>query len=137
MTVLADTGVIVAAADRSEPRHNSCIQVLRANHGQVVMTGPAVAESAWMIESRLGPVAEARFLRLVTTEEISVADLSWDDYTRCIELIETYEDLGLGLVDASIITVAERLGVVTLATLNHRDFAVVRPRHVAAFDLVP
>jgi uncharacterized protein len=40
-------------------------------------------------------------------------------------------------VDASVITIAERLGVTTIATLNHRDFTVVRPRHVDAFELVP
>ncbi len=59
------------------------------------------------------------------------------DYARCIELIETYADLGLGLVDASMVTVAENLGVKTVATLNRRDFTVVRPRHVDALDLIP
>jgi hypothetical protein len=33
--------------------------------------------------------------------------------------------------------VAERLGHTRLATLNHRDFTVVRPRHAAAFTLLP
>jgi hypothetical protein len=27
--------------------------------------------------------------------------------------------------------------VTTIATLNHRDFTVVRPRHTAAFELIP
>ena len=46
-------------------------------------------------------------------------------------------DLGLGFVDASIIAVAERFTVTTVATLNRRDFAVVRPAHRDAFELVP
>jgi uncharacterized protein len=45
--------------------------------------------------------------------------------------------MGLGLVDASVITIAERLRIGTIATLNRRDFTVVRPRHVEAFELVP
>jgi predicted nucleic acid-binding protein len=45
--------------------------------------------------------------------------------------------MGLGLVDASVITVAEKLNVTTLATLNRRDFSVVRPRHADAFELLP
>jgi len=32
---------------------------------------------------------------------------------------------------------AERLGLDTVATLDHRHFATVRPRHVARFRLVP
>lgn len=54
-----------------------------------------------------------------------------------MELIEQYADLGLGLVDASIVTVAENQGFTTLATLNARDFSVVRPRHANAFTFVP
>ena len=137
MTVLADTGVLVSAADSREPRHADCAKVLRSHHGQMAMSAPVVAETSWMIESRLGPKAEARFLRLVTSGEIEVIDLSLADYLRCVELIETYADLGLGLVDASVVTIAERLSIATIATLNHRDFSVVRPRHVEAFELVP
>lgn len=38
--------------------------------------------------------------------------------------------MGLGLVDASVVAIAERLGAIIIATLNHRDFRVVRPRNV-------
>ena len=137
MTVLADTGVLVSAADSREPLHADCAELLRFHHRQMVMSAPVVAETSWMIESRLGPQAEARFLGLVTSGEIEVIDLAVADYLRCVELIETYADLGLGLVDASVVTIAERLSIATIATLNHRDFSVVRPRHVEAFELVP
>lgn len=103
--------------------------------------GEAVAEGVFEWRGRrgmpLGPRSEAGFLRLITTGQLSVADLTLDDYQRCIDLIETYTDLGLGLVDASVVTIAENLGVDTLATLNDRDFRVVRPRHVDAFTLFP
>ena len=45
------------------------------------------------------------------------------------ELIDQYSDMGLGLVDASVVTVCEGRGIATVATLNRRDFNVVRPRH--------
>lgn len=32
---------------------------------------------------------------------------------RCVALIERYHDLGLGVVDASVVAVAERLGALT------------------------
>lgn len=53
------------------------------------------------------------------------------------DLVETYADLPLGAADASVIAVAERLGVHQVATLDHRHFTVVRPRHVAALELLP
>jgi predicted nucleic acid-binding protein len=54
-----------------------------------------------------------------------------------VELIETYADMGLGLVDASVVTVAERLELTAIATLNRPgDFNVVRPRHADGFELI-
>ena len=53
------------------------------------------------------------------------------------DLVETYTDLPLGTSDASVIAVAERLGVATVATLDQRHFRVVRPFHIEAFTLLP
>lgn len=89
-----------------------------------------------MIESRLGPRAEAAFVTSIATGELAVIELTPADWARCADLIETYTDPGLGLVDASVIAIAERLGVTTIATMNHRDFAVVRPSHCPVFELI-
>ena len=59
------------------------------------------------------------------------------DYPRIRELIDRYRDLPLGFVDAAVLTVVERLRETRLATLDHRHFAIVRPRHVPALRLVP
>ncbi|WP_240197302.1 hypothetical protein [Nonomuraea lactucae] len=53
------------------------------------------------------------------------------------ELVEKYIDLPLGLVDAAVIAIAERLELSEVATVDHRHFSVVRPRHVEAFTLLP
>ena len=131
-----DTGIFVAAADRSAHRHHDCADVLRSHHNLAVPAS-VVPEAAWMIESRLGPAAEAQFLRVVTSTRFTIVTLLTSDYERIIELIETYADMGLGFVDASIVATAERLNVTAIATLNRRDFAVVRPNHVSAFHLIP
>jgi len=53
------------------------------------------------------------------------------------ELVEQYADLPLGTVDASVVATAERFGRPEVATLDHRHFTVVRPKHVQAFTLLP
>jgi len=90
-----------------------------------------------MIESRLGPRAEAAFVASIATGELDVVELTSADWARSAALIAIYADLRLGLVDASVVAVAERLGLTTIATMNHRDFAVVRPTHCPAFELLP
>ncbi|MFC6074290.1 hypothetical protein [Microbispora bryophytorum] len=52
-------------------------------------------------------------------------------------LVETYASLPLGAVDASVVAVAERLGITEVATLDRRHFTVVRPQHTGAFMLLP
>jgi uncharacterized protein len=53
------------------------------------------------------------------------------------ELVPRYADRNLGGTDASVIAVCQRLAIVTVATVNLRDFANVRPRHAAALTTVP
>ena len=137
MVIVVDTGVIFAVADAADADHDACDDLLAAHPGELVVPIPVIVESSWLIEDRLGPAAEAAFLRSVTSGELTRVELSDADWDRVVELVETYADLGLGLVDASVIAVAERLRVTTIATLNHRDFTVVRPRHCPAFELIP
>jgi uncharacterized protein len=59
------------------------------------------------------------------------------DWQRIQDLVSTYADLRLGGTDASVVALAERHGAVKIATLNRRHFAVVRPRHAEAFELLP
>lgn len=49
----------------------------------------------------------------------------------------TYIDADIGFVDAAVLAMVERSGEGKLATLDHRDFAIMRPRHVEALELLP
>jgi hypothetical protein len=78
---------MLSAADRDEP-HGECAEVLRTRHSELVIATPVVTETAWMIESRLGPAAEARFLRHVTTGELEVAQPSRCSFRSATQLPE-------------------------------------------------
>lgn len=64
-------------------------------------------------------------------------ELTRADYQRMAELTERYQDMPLGTTDASVMALAERLGVTEIATLDRRHIAAVRPRHVEAHTLLP
>lgn len=58
--------------------------------------------------------------------------------SRVVELVRQYVGFPLGVTDAWVIAVAERLGITEIATLDRRHFrGIVPPRHVAAFTLQP
>ena len=84
---------------------------------------------------------EATFLRSLGAGDFTVVDLELVDYERAAELVSTYSDLPLGAVDASVVAIAERLGVDEIATLDRRHFTVCPPPphlrvHAAAREVV-
>lgn len=66
------------------------------------------------------------FLESVANGSLDLVDLTQSDVGRIVELVSRYDDLPLGTTDASVIAVAERLGVDEITTLDHRHFRVVR-----------
>jgi uncharacterized protein len=68
---------------------------------------------------------------------LHVEDLVASDYKRATELLRTYADLEVGFVDCAVLAVVERLGETKMATLDHRHFGTMRPRHVEALELLP
>jgi predicted nucleic acid-binding protein len=80
---------------------------------------------------------EAKFLDAVAAGDFEVVNLASADFARMAELVRRYDDLPLGTTDASVIALAERLGIDEIATLDQRHFRVVRPHHVEALTLLP
>lgn len=96
-----------------------------------------ITEVAYLISTRLGAAAEVRFLGDLAAGNFSVEPVAAQDWLRIAELVSDYRDLSLGTVDASVVTLCERLGLEEVATLDLRHFTVVRPRHVGALRLLP
>lgn len=135
--LIVDTGPLLAAADSSDAHHEACRLLLETHPGPLVTNALVIAEAAYLIARKLGPGADASLFDSITDGTLGIEDLSLDDWARAGELVRQYADLRLGGTDASLVAIAERLGAVTIATVNRRDFAVVRPRHVPAFELLP
>src|SRR4029079_7868965 len=80
---------------------------------------------------------EAALYASIVTGDLLVEPLGQRDWVRTHQLVETYADLPLGGTDASLVAVAERLGITRVATLDHTRFRAVSPGHCAALDLLP
>lgn len=92
---------------------------------------------AYLLETRLGTIAEVRFLGDLAAGNLIAEPVRPVDWIRIAELVAAYRDLPLGTVDASVVAAAERLDLVQVATLDRKHFTVVRPAHASAFDIVP
>lgn len=135
--LLCDTGVLLAAGNVKDRHHDACLELLRRAKGPLLVPAPVLGEIGYLLESRVGPKAEVTFLESFGDNGFRIVGLDNDDIPRVKELVSTYLDLPLGIVDASVITIAERLGLSEVATVDRRHFTVVRPRHRPAFRLLP
>lgn len=137
MAVLADTGAVFAVIDTSDSWHRACREFVESQLGQLVIPCSILPEVDYLVSTRLESGLTMALLSDVQRGSISLEDVRSSDLARVMAIMESYGDLDIGFVDASIVAIAERLGIDTIFTLDRRHFSVVRPRHVAEFKLVP
>ena len=135
MPLLVDTGVLYALADRGDGWHARVRTYLRAHGDALLAPVTILPEVAYLLRDRIGAHAELAFVRSVAAGELAVEPIQRPDLLRAEALMETYSDLGF--VDSTVIAIAERLKVSSIATTDRRHFAAVRPAHRDRFLLVP
>ena len=135
MLAVVDTGPLYAGADVDDLDHDRCAAVLQRPDLELVVPALVVAEVAYLVGSRLGPRIEAAFLRGLV--ELEVEAPSSDEWAAIADLVDRYGDFPLGATDASVATLAGRLGTNLIVTLDRRHFAALRNSEGGSFELLP
>ena len=123
----------MALLDVRDVDHDRCTALLKGAEELRVVPAPVLVELDDFVPSE----AFTRFLDDVRRGAFLIEDLHAIDYVRVEELVLGYSDMRIGFVDAAVLAVVERLKEPKLATLDHRHFSVMRPRHADAVDLLP
>jgi predicted nucleic acid-binding protein len=137
VAVLVDTSGLLALLDADDRHHVAIRSTVEERREPLVVPLLVLPEANYLVATRLGVRTELAMLEAVVGGQVSVEAPSAQDLRRCLELIQQYADSDIGLVDASIVATAERLGITRLLTLDHRHFRMIRPRHCVAFDILP
>ncbi len=98
---------------------------------------PAITETSYLLARDVGIELAAAFVAGLPHTDLILENPLPADYHRAAFLMRQYADAELDFVDALIVALAERLNITRLLTLDQRDFRLVRPRHCAAFELLP
>lgn len=96
-----------------------------------------LAELDYLIARSLHPGVLVALLADVQSGAYDVVDVAPTDHQRIAQLCDRYADSDIGYVDAAVLAIVERLNEPKLATLDHRHFAALRPRHVDSLQLLP
>lgn len=135
--LVVDAGPLYALLDRGDAWHERSVRLLQSHPGPLLVPSLVIAEVAHLAERRLGPRAELLLAQDFAEGLLTVEPVVPGDWMRIAELTAHYVDLPLGLVDASVVACAERLGARQVATVDRKHFGTVRPAHVPAFELLP
>jgi len=87
--------------------------------------------------TRLGVTAETDMLREVAAGVYDLVTFGIEDLVEAANLIERYQDLRIGLADASVAVIAARVQTTRLLTLDQRHFRAIEPLWGATFTLLP
>lgn len=137
MALVLDTGPILALLDADDPDHARCVSLVEGVGEDLIVPVAVLVEVDYWTLKLLGHEAWSIFLDDVARGSYRLEPLGVDDLQRSCELERTYANLDLGLVDASVIALCERLDERKVATLDRRDFGAVRPAHCERLEILP
>jgi uncharacterized protein len=134
--IVVDTSILYALLDRRDARHQETVAWYEATADSLVTT-PLVLAEIDHLAIRAGPAAARALYGDIAAGAFEVE--WWETAAGdAVEVASQYESFPLGLVDASLVVVAARVGTTSIATFDARHFRAVRPLAGAnAFTLLP
>ena len=133
MSILADTSGLIALLDRDSTMH----EAVRPYFDQLLVPTTVLTEFDYLATRRIGPQVVRDFYRGVSRGEVAYLPVEAGDLKRAFEVLDQYHDARIGLVDASIVALAERYRLKRVLTLDRRHFAKFRPKGLEYLELLP
>ena len=137
MALVLDGGPLYASIDRRDAKHGPCRRLIETSQEQLVIPAPVLVEVDYFVHMRMHAGVYLALLDDIVAGAYRVEELRPEDYVRIRELCDRYSDADIGFVDAAVFAIVERLNEPKLATLDHRHFGMLRPRHVDSLLLLP
>ena len=131
--VLLDTGPWLALFHGADRHHARTVQWLRREGSNIrlVSTWPVLTEVAFFLRAR----TKQCMLEWIERGAIELVDLGERDRRAMHASIGRFADQRPDLADASLLAVAERLGIDEVATFDRKDFSTYRIGRDAALVL--
>jgi predicted nucleic acid-binding protein len=131
--LICDTGALIDYLVESARDHRLFRKAIDRARTRYV-PGLVLAEVDYFLRDERG--AMRVFMQDLARGAFTYAAPTVGQLSRAMEVDRRFADLGLGLVDGSVVALAESLGVRRLVTRDVRHFAAVRLRDGRAFELV-
>lgn len=135
--IIADTSGLLALFNVREPAHDAVREVVAAEDARMVVSPFVIAELDYLVATRLGIAAEAAVLEELAGGAYALPAFGPDDLSAALDVLRRYPDQAIGIADASIVVLADRMQTTRVLTLDRRHFDVLRPISGGHFTIVP
>ena len=135
MSILLDTGPLVAVLRKDDAWHQACIDQFKQLNPPLITCWPVLTEAAWLL--RRTPSAVQSLLSFHTKGLYRIAPLDWHCPVWIAEFFQRFNDREPQLADAVLMYLAERDKIDAIFTLDRRDFSVYRLNNGQALKLLP
>jgi len=136
MTVIADTGFVVALANRKD-RHHEPAKAVYAQQRQILLPQTVLAEVAYLLTRDAGISNLIKFIESLPASRFQLVGLLLEDVAYAGAILKQYQDSRINFVDASVMALACRCNISIILTLDRRDFSLYQPSHCSSFTLLP
>ena len=137
MSLLLDTGFLYALLNRTEQNHTRVAAITQQINETVILPVPAITQVAYLLLRDVGPTAVADFIATLCDHRSCFGISCEPGLHSCRRGDSAIQPMRVDFVDALIVAMAERLSVSRILTLDVRHFAMFRPIHCQAFELLP
>jgi predicted nucleic acid-binding protein len=131
--LICDTGALIDYLVEGAPDHRRFRDAIDESRTRYV-PGLVLAEVDYFLRDERD--AMQAFMQDLARGAFTYAPPTAGQLSRAMEVDRRFADLRLGLVDGSVVALAESLGIRRLATRDVRHFAAVRLRDGRSFELV-
>lgn len=129
-----DTGPLVALLDKSDDKHNICVETFKIIHEPLITTWPVITEAFHLLG--FSHAVQDDLWEFIERGTVSVYDLNKNLAAECRMLMNKYHDLPMDFADASLVVAADAENIDTIFTLD-KDFKVYRTKKNRRLKLLP
>ena len=124
--ILIDSGFLLALLDRRDAWHvRAQAFAVSAEEGWIT-TWPVLTETAYLLQTVLGPSFAAALMDDVASGGLQVWDIPPARHAQTAALMRKYAQLPMDLADASLVLLAEHLDTGRILSTDERDFKTYR-----------
>ncbi len=124
--IIADTSAIVALLDRDERHHEAVLRLFQRDDEPWLLPWAILPEVDYLASQRLGARVQSLWMDDLAAGVYHVRWGADEDVEHARRIQKKYKSLKIGLVDAVVMAVAERVSASAIVTLDLRHFGAVK-----------